>query len=103
MTCISSCEYLRLWCSRGYLTTKIHLLADEQGLTADFVVTAGQNNDCAQAITLLGERKVSHVLADKGYDSDAIVVSQPWVPSRSSRTSATREVQRAYDKKPPQA
>jgi transposase len=39
----------------------------------DFAVTAGQVNDCTQAIALLGERKVSHVLADKGYDTDAIV------------------------------
>jgi len=39
----------------------------------DFVVTAGQANDCTQAIGLLGERKTGHVLADKGYDTDAIV------------------------------
>jgi len=39
----------------------------------DFIVTAGQVNDCTQAIGLLGERKVEYVLADKGYDSDAIV------------------------------
>jgi transposase len=55
------------------LTTKIHVLADEQGLPVDFVVTAGQANDCTQAIPLLGERTTGHVLADKGYDSDAIV------------------------------
>jgi hypothetical protein len=38
----------------------------------DFAVIAGQVNDCTQAIALLGERKVGHVLADKGYDTDAI-------------------------------
>jgi transposase len=59
--------------SRGGLTTKIHLLADEQGLPVDFAVTAGQVNDCTQALALLGERKVSHVLADKGYDTDVII------------------------------
>lgn len=39
----------------------------------DFTVTAGQIHDCTQAIALLGERKAEAVLADKGYDSDAIV------------------------------
>jgi hypothetical protein len=29
-------------------------------------VTAGQVNDCTQAIALLGERATGHVLADKG-------------------------------------
>jgi hypothetical protein len=32
------------------LTTKIHLLADELGLPVDFLITAGQVNDCTQAI-----------------------------------------------------
>jgi transposase len=36
-------------------------------------LTAGQVNDCTQAIALLGERKAEAVLADKGYDADAIV------------------------------
>jgi hypothetical protein len=58
--------------SRGGLTTKIHLLADELGLPVDFLVTGGQVNDCTQAIELLGERRAEWVLADKGYDSHAI-------------------------------
>jgi transposase len=36
-------------------------------------VTAGQVHDCSQAIALLGERRADAVLADKDYDSDAIV------------------------------
>jgi transposase len=36
-------------------------------------LTGGQINDCTQAIALLGERKAEAVLADKGYDADAIV------------------------------
>jgi transposase len=36
-------------------------------------VTAGQVADCTQAIPLLSERKAEAVLADKGYDADAIV------------------------------
>jgi transposase len=37
------------------------------------VITAGQVADCTQAIPLLGERKAEAVLADKGYDADALV------------------------------
>jgi transposase len=62
-------------------------------------VTAGQVNDCTQAIALLGERKTSHVLADKGYDSDAIVAhvasmrAVAVIPPKRNR-----KVQREYDK-----
>jgi transposase len=85
--------------SRGGLTTKIHLLADERGLPVDFIVTAGQVNDCTQAIALLGERKTGYVLADKGYDSDAIlqhVVTMEAVAVIPP--TSNRKVQRLYDK-----
>lgn len=65
----------------------------------DFCVTAGQSNDCTQAIALLGERKVSYILADKGYDTDAILEhvavmgAIAVIPPKSNRT-----VQREYDK-----
>ena len=38
----------------------------------DFCITGGQVNDCTQAVALLGARKAEAVLADKGYDADAI-------------------------------
>jgi transposase len=85
--------------SRGGLTTKIHLLADDLGLPVDFTVTAGQVNDCTQAIVLLGGRKAKYVLADKGYDSDAIVKhietmsAIAVIPSKSNRKK-----RREYDK-----
>ena len=65
----------------------------------DFCVTAGQVNDCTQAIALLGERKAVWVLADKGYDSQAILDhieamgAVAVVPSRSNRNQ-----QRSHDK-----
>jgi transposase len=85
--------------SRGGLTTKIHLLTDELGLPVDFLVTAGQVNDCTQAVALLGNRKVNWVLADKGYDSQAILDhietmgAVAVVPSKSNR-----KLQRSHDK-----
>ncbi len=38
-------------------------------------------NDCTQAIELLGQHKAEAVLADKGYDADAIVEHvEAWEP-----------------------
>jgi transposase len=81
------------------LTTKIHLLCNELGDPVDFLLTAGQAADCTQALPLLGERQASAVLADKGYDADAIVQhieaagAEPVIPPK-----ANRKTQRPYDK-----
>jgi transposase len=81
------------------LTTKIHLLCNELGEPVDFLLTAGQVADCTQAIPLLGERQPRAVLADKGYDADAIVQhieaagAAPIIPPK-----ANRKIQRPYNK-----
>lgn len=55
-------------------------------------------NDCTQAIELLGQHKAEAVLANKGYDADAIVehveamVAKAVIPSKRNR-----KVQRDYD------
>ena len=62
-------------------------------------MTGGQVHDCTQAIALLGERKAEAVLADKGYDSDAIVEhiehtgATAVIPPKSNRRQP-----REYDK-----
>ena len=48
----------------------------------DFVITAGQANDCTQAIPLLGERKTGHMLAEKGYDSARKRLRAPKISGR---------------------
>lgn len=64
-----------------------------------FLITAGNQADCTQGIPLLEDLALQYVLADKGYDTDAIVeyvLSQnaiPVIPSRSNRKE-----QRDYDK-----
>jgi transposase len=85
--------------SRGGLTTKIHLLADESGLPVDFLLTGGQVHDCTQALPLLANRKPKAVIADKGYDTEAILqhlsqsAIQAVIPPRSNRI-----VQRSFNK-----
>ena len=55
------------------MTTKIHLLANSLGLPLGFVLTGGQANDCTQALAPLGDRSAEAALADKGYDTDALL------------------------------
>ena len=64
-----------------------------------FILTGGQAGDAPQAIPLLNGLKATHVIADKGYDSDrvlsfvrtlgAIAVIPP---------TANRKTRREYDK-----
>ena len=56
--------------SRGGLSTKIHLLADETGLPLAFRITPGQAAEYPQA-QLLNGQQAEAVLGDRGYDSDA--------------------------------
>ena len=85
--------------SRGGLTTKIHLLADELGVPRSFVLTGGQTRDCTQAIVLLGDLRPGAMLADKGYDTDPILNHlaergiAAVIPPRSMR-----KVQRSFDR-----
>ncbi len=48
-------------------------MADEDGLPVAFHVTAGQVHDCTQAALLLEGRQAEAVLADRGYDTNAIL------------------------------
>ena len=81
------------------MTTKIHLLANERGLPLGFHLTGGQTHDSTQALALLGDRRPEAVIADKGYDSDAILQSlaergsTAVIPPRSNRKH-----QRPYDR-----
>ena len=59
--------------SRGGLTSKIHALVDAEGRPVTLRLTGGQIADCTEADALtdgLGEGDI--LLADKGYDSNAI-------------------------------
>lgn len=59
--------------SRGGLTTKIHALVDAGGLPILLKITAGQAHDGRSAADMLGSLGRGDVLlADHGYDSDAL-------------------------------
>jgi transposase len=74
-------------------------------LPVDFTITGGQRNDCTQAIDLLGEHRADWVLADKGYDSKAILAhirrmgAEAVVPSLSSRAQQRTHNKELYRKR----
>jgi transposase len=55
------------------LTTKLHALCDALGNPLRLIVTPGNVADCTQAEPLLKDIAAGSVLADKGYDSNAVV------------------------------
>ena len=63
------------------------------------LITQGTTADCTQAAPLIAGMNANYLLADKGYDSDAIVEQARQqgmtavIPPRKNRT-----VQRSYDK-----
>ena len=77
--------------SKGGFTSKIHALVDALGNPLGFIVTPGQDSDINQAEELLSDIVETNVLADKGYDSDALrskLVAQKCnvvIPPRANR------------------
>lgn len=77
--------------SRGGPSTKIHAVVDGLGNPLNIVLTEGQVHDVTQAPELLKARGSTSVIADKGYDSDAVVAqievqgSRAVIPPRRGR------------------
>jgi len=79
--------------SRGGFTSKLHCLADAIGRPLAFHLTVGEAADCKAYDALIGlpERSPDALLADKGYDADAIRADlaqrkiEAVIPGRSNR------------------
>jgi transposase len=90
--------------SRGGFTCKVHCLSDAAGLPLAFHLTGGEAADCTQfeTVTALAEARPDYLIADKGYDSDAIrdglheAGVRPVIPPRSNRTATIRWNKRIY-------
>ena len=84
--------------SRGGFGCKIHALTDALGLPVRFILTAGQAADITQATLLMQGISTSALLADKGYDANALL---DWLVQRDIAAvippKATRKVQRSCD------
>jgi transposase len=84
---------------KGAVSTKIHMLADALGRPLRLVISAGQVHDCTQADHLLEDIETTHVIADKGYNSERVLEkikelgASPIIPPKFNR-----KVQREYDR-----
>lgn len=84
--------------SRGGFTCKVHCLSDAKGTPLAFHLTPGEAADCAafEEIYALGDVKPRYLLADKGYDTNAIRVRmkddgvRAAIPSKSNRIKPIR-------------
>ena len=78
--------------SRGGFSTKVHALTDALGNPVKFILTGGQESDIGQAENLLTGIQAGALLADKGYDADALLESlkesniDAVIPPRANRT-----------------
>jgi transposase len=67
------------------------LAVDAHGMPLRAIITSGTQADCQSASALMEGMKAKALLADKGYDSDAVVEQartqgmQPHIPSRKNR------------------
>ena len=81
------------------MSTKIHAVVDALGNPLRWILTGGEVADITQAHTLIEGLHAQAIVADKGYDADALVTlikgvgAQAVIPPRSHRTE-----QRAYDR-----
>src|SRR5262249_28052734 len=80
--------------SRGGFSTKLHVSVSGLGLPVELKLTPGQRADVTQGQALLTGYQPRGVIADKGYESDALVeVIEPCgaetgIPAKHTRSSA---------------
>lgn len=85
--------------SRGGFSTKIHIAVDALGNPLRLLLTAGQRHDSPQAAALIEDFMPKALIADRGYDSDALIESvttqgiEAVIPPKKNRL-----VQREYDR-----
>lgn len=59
--------------SRGGLGTKVHIACEGLGLPVRFLLTSGEVHDVTQASALIEGIQAKEVIADKVYNSEAVV------------------------------
>jgi transposase len=80
------------------LNTKLHLAVDAHGMPVRILITQGTTADCTQASKLIEGITAEHLLADRGYDTNAILEQaktqgmKPVIPPKKNRI-----IQREYD------
>lgn len=65
------------------MSTKIHMTTDALGRPMRFLLTAGQVNDAKGADLLLEGARTEHGIADKGYDTEKVLLGRSKNSARS--------------------
>lgn len=90
-------EYRGIGKSHGGPTTKIHMASDSHGNPLCFEITGGQVHDSQVAQTLIDQVQGEFLIADKGYDSEAIREyaksknMTPIIPKRSNNKNSDKD------------
>ncbi|WP_408637931.1 IS5 family transposase [Oxalobacter vibrioformis] len=85
--------------TKGGFNSKIHLAVDANGMPVRCLVTSGTVADCTQASRLMDGISPRHLVADRGYDSNAILDHAksrniiPVIPPKRNRKE-----KRSYDR-----
>jgi transposase len=101
----STPEQEQLGRSRGGVSTKIHVTVDGLGKPTQIFLSPGQAHDVTQAPALLEGSQAEKVLADKAYDSDALIAqieaqgATPVIPPRANRTEPRDYDREEYKKR----
>jgi transposase len=84
------------------LSTKIHAAVDAQGQPVELRLGPGQEHDVLRGEELLASHEPKYVIADKGYDSDALIEviadhgAKAVIPPRSNRNEKRRYSKHRY-------
>jgi transposase len=87
----STPEQEQLGRSRGGVSTKIHVAVDGLGKPTQILLSPGQDHDVTKAPELIRGSEADKVMADKSYDSDALIAqietqgATPVIPPRENR------------------
>lgn len=101
----SNAEAEALGRSRGGFSTKLHVACDGLGKPVKFILTPGQDHDVTQGPALIAGSDAKKIIADKGYDSDALIAeikalgAEPVIPPRSNRLEERRYDKEEYKKR----
>ena len=81
------------------MSTKIHASVDKFGRPTRLIFTGGEVHDSKIALELLADRTADAVLADKGYDTNAIIDRVAEIGAIAViPPTKSRKIQRAYNK-----
>lgn len=98
-------ESQALGLTKGGWNTKLHAVVDRKGIPRALRLTPGNDADISHAAAVLQELPAKMVVADKGYDSDALRIwlyerdTTPCIPSRSNRNDPLPYRRQSYRKR----